>query len=589
MSEIEKLPRGWAMTTIPSLISGGVFTDGDWVESKDQDPDGSVRLLQLADIGDGFFINKSNRFLNEETANYLNCTYLKPNDVLVARMPDPLGRACLMPKLKQASVTVVDVCVIRPAKNEHFNSSWIMHFINSPDFRGKIAALQSGSTRKRISRGNLSKIEFPLPPRNEQDRIVEKLDELFSELDAGVNELKAAQVKLNNYRQSLLKSAVEGVLTQKWRNDNKGKIEETGQELLNRILIERKQRWEQNKLEEFKEKGKNPPKNWQDKYPEPVQPDTTDLPELPEGWVWASISQIGWLDRGRSKHRPRNAAHLYGGKYPFVQTGEIRAAEQYIRETDKTYSEDGLAQSKLWPKGTMCITIAANIGETAILDIEACFPDSIVGFNCVIAEMPVEYVEYYFRILKSKLNDEAPATAQKNINLEILSKEVIPLPPIKEQITIAENLNNELESVKRQQASVKLGLKQSNAQRKNILKSAFSGELVPQDENDEPASLLLEKISKEREELASKVKPKKTRQPKKKAKVMDTLLEILTAEDKWIDAQEAFEKCGVTKNTTSDDIEKLYLELRELLNSNQVEVKKVSKTDKLRIVRNEAS
>ena len=242
MSEIEKLPRGWAMTTIPSLISGGVFTDGDWVESKDQDPDGSVRLLQLADIGDGFFINKSNRFLNEETANYLNCTYLKPNDVLVARMPDPLGRACLMPKLKQASVTVVDVCVIRPAKNEHFNSSWIMHFINSPDFRGKIAALQSGSTRKRISRGNLSKIEFPLPPRNEQDRIVEKLDELFSELDAGVNELKAAQVKLNNYRQSLLKSAVEGVLTQKWRNDNKGKIEETGQELLNRILIERKQR-----------------------------------------------------------------------------------------------------------------------------------------------------------------------------------------------------------------------------------------------------------------------------------------------------------------------------------------------------------
>jgi type I restriction enzyme S subunit len=587
VSEIKELPQGWCLTTIPLLIAGGVFTDGDWVESKDQDPNGSVRLLQLADIGDGYFINKSNRFLNEETANFLNCAYLQPSDVLVARMPDPLGRACLMPNTKQSSVTVVDVCVIRPAKNEHFSTTWLMHFINNPELRNKIAALQSGSTRKRISRGNLSKIEFPFPPRAEQNRIVEKLDELFSELDAGVKELKAAQIKLTQYRQSLLKNAVEGSLTQKWRETNSDKIQETGEQLLARILKQRRERWEQQKREEFKAKDKKPPKDWENKYPEPVKPDTTDLPELPKGWVWASLSQIGWLDRGKSKHRPRNAEHLYGGSYPFVQTGEIRSAEQYIRHTEKTYSEEGLKQSKLWPKGTMCITIAANIGETAILDIEACFPDSIVGFSTIVSDMPIEYVEYVFRILKHKLDDEAPATAQKNINLEILYKEAIPLPPVIEQLTIVKYLNAGLENIKLQKTATALGLKQSEAQRKNILKSAFSGLLVPQDPSDEPASILLEKIKKEREELAKVAKPKTRRQPKKKDNVMDTLLEVLTSEDKWFDAQEAFKKCGIVNGTSTDRIEEIYTELRKLEKEGQIKIKRNGGYDQLKLIKQE--
>ncbi|MCG7563147.1 restriction endonuclease subunit S [Pseudoalteromonas sp. McH1-42] len=461
----------------------------------------------------------------------------------------------------------------------YVSNKFILHQMNYVDYQEHV----SGSTRLKLTKTALTKMPFTLCPFNEQNRITDKIDELFSELDAGVKELEAAQIKLKHYRQSLLKNAIEGALTKKWRDDNKDKIEETGKELLNRILIERKQRWEQNKLEEFKKKGKNPPKNWQDKYPEPVQPDTTDLPELPEGWVWASISQIGWLDRGRSKHRPRNAAHLYGGKYPFVQTGEIRAAEQYIRETDKTYSEDGLAQSKLWSKGTMCITIAANIGETAILDIEACFPDSIVGFNCVIAEMPVEYVEYYFRVLKSKLNDEAPATAQKNINLEILSKEVIPLPPIKEQLTIVENLNNELESIKWQQASIKLGLNQSEAQRKNILKSAFSGQLVSQNPDDEPASVLLEKIKQERVALAKISKPRKQSKPRKRVELMDTLLEVLTAENDWIDAQNAFQKCGIVDGTSTDRIEEIYTELRKLEKTGRIKIQRQGDFDQLKL------
>ncbi len=132
---------------------------------------------------------------------------------------------------------------------------------------------------------------FRFHPAAEQTRIVEKLEELLSDLDAGVAELKAAQKKLGQYRQSLLKAAVEGALTAEWQQSSNVPIE-TGAQLLDRILTERRARWEAKQLAKFKEQGKTPPKDWQKKYPEPVQPDTSDLPELPEGWVWASVDQL---------------------------------------------------------------------------------------------------------------------------------------------------------------------------------------------------------------------------------------------------------------------------------------------------------
>ena len=141
-----------------------------------------------------------------------------------------------------------------------------------------------------VSGQEIEACKFSMPPLGEQTRIVEKLEELLSDLDAGVAELKAAQKKLVQYRQSLLKAAVEGTLTADWRKTNQPK--ETGAQLLERILKERRSRWEAKQLAKFQEQGKTPPKGWQDKYPEPVKPDTSDLPELPEGWVWASVDQL---------------------------------------------------------------------------------------------------------------------------------------------------------------------------------------------------------------------------------------------------------------------------------------------------------
>lgn len=156
-----------------------VFVDGDWVESKDQDPDGDVRLVQLADVGDGYYIDKSKRFLTSETAKRLKCTYLKDGDVLVARMPDPIGRACIFPGDSKPAVTVVDVCIIR-VKETCTYARWLMHALNSPLVRSQIAGLATGTTRSRVSRGNLGKIEIPVTALGEQRRIAAILDKVDS-------------------------------------------------------------------------------------------------------------------------------------------------------------------------------------------------------------------------------------------------------------------------------------------------------------------------------------------------------------------------------------------------------------------------
>jgi type I restriction enzyme S subunit len=162
---------------ISDLISaGGVFTDGDWVESKDQDPNGEVRLIQLADIGDGKFHNKSNRFLTENNAKRLRCTFLEEGDILIARMPEPIGRACILPELKTKAVTVVDVCVIRPNSNDVY-VPYLKFLINDNSFRNEILKHVTGTTRKRISRSNLNKIKFQLPPLNNQSRIAKVLSD----------------------------------------------------------------------------------------------------------------------------------------------------------------------------------------------------------------------------------------------------------------------------------------------------------------------------------------------------------------------------------------------------------------------------
>ncbi|MEZ9723182.1 restriction endonuclease subunit S [Vibrio splendidus] len=158
---------------------------------------------------------------------------------------------------------------------------------------------------------------------------------------------------------------------------------------------------------------------------------------VPEGWYQVKLSDLGEVNRGRSRHRPRDAAHLYGGPYPFVQTGDVKASKGRISQHSQTYSEEGLAQSRLWPKGTMCITIAANIAETGILTYPACFPDSVIGFIADESKCNVYFIEYVFRLLRKRIQAQATGSVQDNINLQTLERLLFPIPALEEQNRIA--------------------------------------------------------------------------------------------------------------------------------------------------------
>jgi type I restriction enzyme S subunit len=151
------------------------------------------------------------------------------------------------------------------------------------------------------------------------------------------------------------------------------------------------------------------------------------------------LGDVGLLERGVSKHRPRNDPALLNGPYPLVQTGDVANCDGYIRNYTSSYSEIGLKQSRLWPKGTLCITIAANIGKTGILLFDACFPDSVVGFTPGTS-VTTEYVRSWMSCVQQKLEDDAPEFAQKNINLTILRDLAIPVPPRKLQEKFGANV-----------------------------------------------------------------------------------------------------------------------------------------------------
>lgn len=518
----------------------------------------------------------------------------------------------------------------------------------------------------------LAEISFPLPPAAEQTRIVEKLEELLSDLDAGVAELKAAQKKLAQYRQSLLKAAVEGALTAEWRearrnspspqplshqgrgamatdvlNDTgmltplpsrgggaggegakarqvtsaiqqqharelrshqtpterdlwqqlrakrfagfkfrrqqplgryivdfvcfeqrliveldgsqhadqqdydaerdawlqaqgfrvlrfwnnqwsaqpeavleaiwlglqqepplpnpspaRGEGLETGAQLLERILIERRARWEAKQLAKFAEQGKTPPKDWQKKYPEPVQPDTTDLPELPEGWVWASVEQLTveqkYGSSSKTNEDPTGVPVLRMGN---IQDGDLDFSNlKYLPVDHDEFPVLHLQDGDLLFNRTNSPEL---VGKTAVYrsQISPCsFASYLIsvrfsgGYKPELASAYINSV-HGKRWIKSVVVQQV---GQANVNGSKLAALAVPVPPFEEQEEIVSALHAQTSEIVDQLKSVDVSLKQSAAQRQNILRAAFAGQLVPQDPNDEPASVLLERIRAER-------------------------------------------------------------------------------------------
>ncbi len=342
------------------------------------------------------------------------------------------------------------LCALRPLAGS--NTKYILYFMRA--FQRKMEALATGTTFGAVSKTVVESFLVTIPPLSEQQRIVTKVDELMSLCDQlakqntdsnathkkmvetllgtltnalDQTELETAWQRIDNhfdtvfttehsidqFKQTILQLAVMGKLVPQNPDGESASV------LLEKIGVEKERLIKEGKLK----KQKPLPEISEDEKPF----------ELPQGWAWARFPEVGEFGRGKSKHRPRNDPSLYsGGKYPMVQTGDVARANGEVETYTALYNDKGLSQSRLWHKGTMCITIAANIADSGILGFDACFPDSIVGFIPFAKIGESRYFEYFMRTAKEHLTNFAPSTAQKNINLGILETVYIPLPPAEE-------------------------------------------------------------------------------------------------------------------------------------------------------------
>jgi type I restriction enzyme S subunit len=192
-------------------------------------------------------------------------------------------------------------------------------------------------------------------------------------------------------------------------------------------------------------------------------------------WHSKKLNEVGFIGRGKSKHRPRNDKSLYNGVYPFIQTGDIRNAPFVIEKYTQTYNEKGLKQSKLWPKGTLCITIAANIAETSILGMDACFPDSVIGF--IPENGNSAFYQYLMMFNKIELQKRGKGSAQDNINLGTFESMSFIIPPDKKQKQIVKELNELSEKTKELEVIFGRKIADLKELKKSYLEQAFSGKM----------------------------------------------------------------------------------------------------------------
>ncbi len=456
---MNELPSGWSRAALPELVaSDGVFSDGDWVESKDQDPSGDVRLIQLADVGDGYYRDRSARFLTLAKAHQLGCTFLQNGDVLIARMPDPLGRACCYPGDAKRAVTVVDVCIIRPGRRS-VNPRWLMYTINAPQSRSAMTAYEKGTTRRRISRSNLARIPLPIPPLAEQGRIVAAVEEQFSRLDAGLVALERVRRDLKRLRAAVLQVAADGRLTTQWRS-RCGDVE-PADILIKRLLDQRRQvvRGRRTRVD---------------------VPVTGQFPVLPEGWSYTRIEPLLSADRPGMKTGPfgsllKKFEHRSEG-VPVLGIENVEPMH-FIPGSrihiSRKKAED-LSTYDVHP-GDVLISRSGTVGEVCVVpeDLgEARFSTNLMRVALNTDGILPEFFALLFNgsyIVLAQVSELCKGTTRAFLNQEILSAIVFPIPPLAEQQEILSQLGERLSWITDMECQVNVMLRRVPALRHSIL------------------------------------------------------------------------------------------------------------------------
>ncbi len=396
MSELYQLPDGWEWKKLNELTEVNIGKTPS--RSKPEYFFGNNIWLSIRDLK-GKYISDSNEKITEEAIRSSNIKVVKKGTLLMS-FKLTLGKT----SFAECDLYTNEAIASLPIKKEYLLDKYFLEYaIGVIDLEKEVDNAVKGKT---LNKEKIKNLDIPLPPLEEQKRIVQKLDALFERIDKAIAILQKNIAAADNFMNSVLNDVFSDL--------------------------------EQNHPMEL-------------------------------------LFKIADVNRGKSKHRPRNDKRLFGGNYPFIQTGDVRNASKYITSYSDTYSEFGLFQSKLWQKGTICMTIAANIGDVAILGVDSCFPDSVVG---IFSESESnEYLYYYLLTLKKQLESKATTTAQMNINIKLLQDIDLPLPSIdiqKRTVKYLDYISDQIEQVKsaqQQKMQNLLDLKSS------ILDQAFHGKL----------------------------------------------------------------------------------------------------------------
>ena len=489
------IPKGWTATTIGEacLINPRSFTEP--VENGQEVS--FVPMAAVEAVAGRMDVSRTRPFADVRKGY----TRFSEGDVLFAKITPSMenGKVAVAAGLKNgAGCGSTEFHVFRPSKG--LSRGFLMHFLLQNEFRKEARRHMAGTAGQlRVPAAFLSEAPIPLPPLPEQHRIVAEIEKQFTRLDASVDGLKRAQANLKRYRASVLKAACEGTLvpTEAELARSEGRDYEPADRLLERILIERRSRWESQE----KRRGK---------YKEPTLPDTSDLPELPEGWVWGKLDQlITMLKNGYSK-RPHGSTGT-----AILRISAVRPMSVDTNDVRWVAQAEPLSGYLLEPRDILFTryngnhTLVGVCGMVPYLDRPTLHPDKLIRASLVKNRILPEFIQIVANSGHSRefVEQRTRTTAgQSGVSGSDLKEMPIPLPPLAEQHRIVAEVERHLSVIQKAEAAVDAGLKRAERLRQSILKQAFSGQLVPQDADDEPASVLLERIRSERAEAEAAAK-----------------------------------------------------------------------------------